>query len=263
MGFDGLLGIIGIIASVILLLPLVIGAIFVIVVVSNRADPDPTGRRPAVVYSLAVSFITLFVTLFSTFVVVAQLCSLIGTRHAGSGSVDFTGFDSSSSGGGVVRSDGVRHAVGDSVARAVVVASLLAIVAGVMYVVHLRAAERGTAGVAFADPAGRVRSSYVAAVSFVCVMIIVISFVIGAYQIFRLAGPGVFNAGGSGSRTDAVRTLLPLIYLAAASFYLLRRHAGQLPPSARPSFLLPSSPSPSFNDTETDDGPIEVEVLES
>jgi hypothetical protein len=57
--------------------------------------------------------------------------------------------------------------------------------------------------------------------------------------------------------------LLPLIYLAAATFYLLRRHSQQLPPSARPSFLVPRSPSPSFIDTEASDGPTEVEVLEA
>jgi hypothetical protein len=263
MDINGLFGIIGIVAGIVLLLPLVVGAIFVIVVVSNRAEPDPTGRRPAVVYSFAVSFITLFVTLFSSFVVVSELCSLIGTRQSGSGSVDISGFDPSNPGGIVIHAGGIEHAVGDAVARGVVVASLLAIVAGVMYLIHLRAGERGTAGVAFADPAGRVRSSYVAAVSFVCVMIIVISVVIGVYQVFRLAGPGVFNSGGHGDRTDAVRTLLPLIYLAAATFYLLRRHSQQLPPSARPSFLVPRSPSPSFIDTEASDGPTEVEVLEA
>src|SRR5690349_1053701 len=104
MGFDGVLGIIGIIAGVLLLLPLVIGAIFVIVVVSNRADADPTGRRPAAVYSFAVSFVTLFVTLFSTFVVVAQLCSLIGTRH-GHGHVSVSGYNYSNFGGAPI----LRH----------------------------------------------------------------------------------------------------------------------------------------------------------
>jgi hypothetical protein len=157
----------------------------------------------------------------------------------------------------------VQHPIGDAVARGVVVAALIAIIAGVLYLLHSRAGERGTAGVAFSDPAGRVRSSYVAAVSFVCVVILVTSLVIGTYQIFRIAGPGVFNSGGEGSRTDAVRTLLPLAYLALASYYLLRRHSEQLPPSARPSFLWPTAPPPSIIDTETHDGPTEVEILES
>jgi len=200
---------------------------------------------------------------------VSELCSLIGTRHSGvSSSISENDFGSSSDGSGIIvhlGRGGVQHPIGDAVARGVVVAALLAIVAGAMYLVHLRAAERGTAGIAYGDPAGRVRSSYVAAVSFVCVVILVISLVIGIYQVFRIAGPGVFNSGGNGNRTDAVRTLLPLIYLAGASFYLLRRHSDQLPPAARPSFLWPTAPAPSFTDTELNDGPteVEVELLES
>ena len=83
MDLGSLVSIIGIIAGVILLLPILVGGVFVILIVANRAEADPTGRRPGVVYLYAVSFITLFVTLFSTFVVVAQLCTLIGTTHGG------------------------------------------------------------------------------------------------------------------------------------------------------------------------------------
>src|SRR5580698_6269867 len=81
------LGDIGVIAlaivSVVLLLPVIVGGVFVILIVSNRADPDPSGRRPAVVYSYAVSFLTLFITLFASVVIVARLASLIGSHHAG------------------------------------------------------------------------------------------------------------------------------------------------------------------------------------
>lgn len=247
MGLGSLVSIIGIVAGVILLLPILIGGVFVILVVSNRADADPTGRRPAVVYLYAVSFVTLFVTLFSTFVIVAQLCSLIGRTNRGApnagGSVQDL-FGNVTSGNLTVASP-VRHPVGDAVARAVVIAALLALVAGAMYLLHLRAGKRGTAGVAFGDPAGRVRSSFIAAVSFVCVVILVISLVAGTYQIFRIAGPGVFNSGATGSRTEAFRTLLPLLYLASASFYLLRRHAGELPPEARPLLTGPLRPAAS------------------
>jgi hypothetical protein len=248
MDLGSLVSIIGIIAGVILLLPVLIGGVFVILVVSNRADVDPTGRRPAVVYLLAVSFITLFVTLFSTFVVVAQLCSLIGTTNRGTAAPVPAILGGLGSGGGVITP--VRHPVGDAVARAVVIAALLAIVAGAMYVMHLRAGQRGTAGVAFGDPAGRVRSSYVAAVSFVCVVILVVATVAGVFQIFRIAGPGVFNSGATGNRTDAFRTLLPLAYLVAATFYLLRRHAGELPAQVRP--MLPgrfAAPPPPADET--------------
>lgn len=229
----GLAGVIGIVALAIVVLPVLAGAVLVILVVSNRADPDPTGRRPAVVYSFAISFITLFVTLFSTFVIVAQLWSLIGSHHTTPTSEDINSLFSDS---GTVRGPIAKHPYGDSVARAVVFGALLAIVAGYVYLKHVRAGERATAGVRLADPAGRVRSSYVAAVSFVCVVIATISTVAAAYQIFRIAAPGVFNAGGSGSRVAALRVLLPLVYLAVASLALLHRHVQQLPPGARPFF---------------------------
>jgi hypothetical protein len=259
----GLVGIIGIVALAIVALPLLAGAVLVILVVSNRADPDPTGRRPAVVYSFAVSFVTLFVTLFSTFVIVAKLWSLIGSHHTSPGIDDVNSLFSDGTG---VRPPAAQHPYGDSVARAVVIALLLALVAGFVYLKHVRAGERATAGVRLADPAGRVRSSYVAAVSFVCVVVATISTVVAAYQVFRIIGPGVFNADGSGSRVAALRVLLPLVYLAGASLFLLRRHVQQLPPGARPFFSLHSDDpvAGGAEDAVADEVvAVEVEVLDA
>lgn len=263
MGLD-LAGVIGIIALAIVALPLLAGAVLVILVVSNRADPDPTGRRPAVVYSFAISFITLFVTLFSTFVIVAQLWSLIGSHHTQTPLADDTGGGFLSSIGGA-HAPIAKHPYGDSVARAVVLATLLALVAGFVYLKHVRAGERATAGVRLADPAGRVRSSYVAAVSFVCVAIATISTVAAAYQVFRIAAPGVFNAGGSGSRVAALRILLPLVYLALASLALLHRHIQQLPPGARPIFSWrPDEPAGDDGEEDAEEVlAVEVEVLDA
>jgi hypothetical protein len=257
----GLAGIIGVIALAIVVLPLLAGVLLVILIVSNRADPDPTGRRPAVVYSFAVSFITLFVTLFSTFVIVAELWSLIGTHHTSPSTDDVNDLFSD----GTIHAPVAQHPYGDSVARAVVLALLLAIVAGFVYLKHVRAGERGTAGVRLADPAGRVRSSYVAAVSFVCVVIATISTVVAAYQIFRIFAPGVFNADGTGGRVAALRVLLPLVYLAVASLYLLRRHVQQLPPGARPFFSLgPDAGGGGAEDAAPDEVlAVEVEVLDA
>ena len=257
----GLGGIIGLVALAVIGLPVITGAVLVVLVVANRADPDPTGRRPAVVYAFAVSFITLFLTLFATFIIVARLWSLIGTHHAASTTSGINGFFQD---GGAFAAPVVKHPYGDSVARAAVFALLLALVAGFVYRHHVRAGERATAGVRLADPAGRVRSSYVAAVSFVCVVIASTATVAATYQIFRIAAPGVFNTGGSGSRVPALRLLVPLVYLAAASLYLLHRHREQLPPGARPFFSLQPDP-PADGDLEADitTEVIEVEVLDA
>lgn len=271
------LGDIGLIAlavvGALLALPLIVGAIFVIIVVSNRADPDPSGRRPAVVYSYAVAFITLFVSVLASEIVVLQLCSLIGSHHTAPASSDFGSSDFGSSGdllglpSTMMVPAGPKHDFGNGVARGVVMAGLLLLVAYAMYAAHVRVADRATAGLSAVEPAGRVRASYLAAVSFVSVMIIVISLVGGTYQIFRVIAPGVFNSGGHGSHLTPLRTLIPLAYLAYLGYRLLRRHVGQLPPEFRPNFgswtspTTPAAPAPAAQ-TEVIET-IEVEVMDA
>src|SRR3954467_5220220 len=117
MDLSGVLSIVFLVVAVILLLPVLIGGIFVVVVVANRAEPDPSGRRPALVYSLGVAFLTLFTTLFAATAVVAALCRLIGSNHGGG----FTGFVGSEGSGGH------QHPLGDSVARQAVLSAIVAI----------------------------------------------------------------------------------------------------------------------------------------
>src|SRR5437763_8654514 len=81
MQLSGLVFAIGLVVVAILLIPLLVGGVFVIVVVANRADPDATGRRPAVVYAFATAFLTLFLTLFATTGIISSLASLIGAHH--------------------------------------------------------------------------------------------------------------------------------------------------------------------------------------
>jgi hypothetical protein len=242
-------------------LPALVGGVLVILVVANRADPDPTGRRPAVVYSYAMSFISLFVALFATFEIVSQLSSLIGSNPGptpSTGGLD-SGFGITS---GTATPALSQHPVGDAVARGVVVGALLALIAGYVYLRHVRAADRVTSGLGPSDPSGRVRSSYTAAVSFICVAIAVIAAVVATYEVFRIVAPGVFNSSGEGSRAAAFRTMLPLVYLALASLFLLRQHVEQLPPDSRPWFAgLPEPPEGTTPSTEVP--VIEAEVLEA
>ena len=51
------LGILADVLSVVVVLALV--GLLVIIIIANRADPDPSGRRPQSVYFFAVSFVTL------------------------------------------------------------------------------------------------------------------------------------------------------------------------------------------------------------
>ena len=81
LSFASLAGSLVSVLAVLVLLSFV--AVFVIIVVANRADPDPSGRRPRSVYFFAVSFVTIGTTILGSTVVVVALVQLIG-HHSGS-----------------------------------------------------------------------------------------------------------------------------------------------------------------------------------
>jgi hypothetical protein len=183
-------------------------AIFVVIVVANRADPDPTGRRPLAVYSFGVAFFSIFVVLFGTFAMVLGLVQLIGTHSGVSG--------------------GSQHPVGDAVTRVVVLGGIVVVIAAVLLIISLRR------GVRFPEvanhqpgPVTRVAQSYAASVSFVCVLIAAISLVIFFYQVVRILAPGIFEL--SGSKVDAARVLIAALYLAFASVAIVAAHARFIP----------------------------------
>lgn len=186
--------------------------IFVVIVVANRAEPDPSGRRPTAVYLFGVSFFSLFAALFGSFAVVLALVQLIGGHPEVSG--------------------GSQHPVGDAVARVVVLGGLIFLVAVALLTVHLR---RGLALPGWndprADPVTRVGRSYIASVSFVSVLIAAGALVAFVYEIFRILGPGVFEL--SGSRVVAARVLIATAYLALAAGAIVVTHQRMLPPGSR------------------------------
>jgi hypothetical protein len=234
MDLSGVFSIVALVAGVLLLIPLVVGGVFVVVVVANRAEPDPSGRRPALVYSLGVAFLTLFATLFATTAFVAALCRLFGSHpstvdaapsFSGSSAFQSTLF---------VRHDHL-HPLGDAVARAAVLSALIALVAGVVCGLHLRAAARGSADAARTDQLGRVLSSYVAAVSFFSVIIIVFATVVALYAFCQGVAPGVFTQSGRADGENALRSLIPAFYLAVATGVILLAHLRYAPPPFRPA----------------------------
>lgn len=235
MALGGLAFAIGAVVAVVLLIPLLVGGVFVIVTVANRADPDPTGRRPAVVYGFAVAFATLYITLFATAGFIASLCNLIGS-HARSRPGSLFGI--------VTRSTAAQHPVGDAVARGCVISLLVAIVAGVVYYLHATAAARASADAITGDPNARVRASYVSAVSFVAVAIIVVSLIVVLYDVFRLIAPGVFAPDLVGQRVVVLRSFLPALYLTVVTTALLLMHLRHAPEHFRPRFAdqLPAGP---------------------
>ena len=183
-------------------------AIFVVIVVANRADPDPTGRRPLAVYLFGVAFFSIFVVLFGSFAMVLGLVQLIGS-HPGVVSV-------------------VKHPVGDSVVRVVVLGGIIVAAAAFLLQYTLRRGldlpevKHGPPG-----PVSRVAQSYAASVSFVCVLIAAVSLIVFVYEVFRILAPGVFEL--TGTRVAAARVVLAALYLALASAAVVATHSRFLP----------------------------------
>jgi hypothetical protein len=176
--------------------------VFVIIVVSNRADPDPSGRRPQTVYFFAVSFVTIGTTIIGSAVVVVALVQLIG-HHSGS--------------------------ITNTVARAAVIGGLITLVSAFLLSAHLR---RGLEGARSqqpeTNPSQRVGQSYVGAVAFISVSTFLLTVILSIYLLFALARPGVF--GSFGGSTPIFRLLVVSIYLGGVSILVLWSHRNLVPP---------------------------------
>ena len=176
--------------------------IFVIVVVANRADPDPTGRRPQSVYFFGVSFVTILTSIVGSAVVVSALTRFIGSHS---------------------------RPISDSVARTVVLAGLVTLISVVFLVTHLRRGlTLARADAAVTSPSRRVGQTYVSAVAFLSVLVFLVVSVLAVYLVFVIGGPGVF--GSVGGRAPAVRYLVEAVYLGVVAGVILGTHRNLVPP---------------------------------
>jgi hypothetical protein len=201
-GLGSLIEVAVVVLAVVTLLAIV--GVLIIVVVSNRADPDPTGRRPQSVYFFAVSFVTLIVSIIGSVAIVTAVVQLIG-KHAGET---------------------------NSIARVIVLGGLLTAVSLVLFIGHLRrGVALANAEQAPGNPSRRVGQSYTAAVAFISVLVLLVTAVFSAYLIFALAGPGVF--GSFGGTTPALRDLVVALYLGLIAIIVLGTHRNLVPPGLR------------------------------
>jgi hypothetical protein len=199
----GLASAVGLLAdvAVLILVAAFVGA-FIIVVVANRADPDPTARRPQSVYFFAVSYVTLLTSIIGSSAMVWSFTRYIGNK---AGSID------------------------DSVARTVVLAGLLTIVSVGLLAIHLRrGVALARAGAEATTPSRRVGQSYVAAVYFFAVLVLLAVGVFSVYLLFALASPSVF--GSFGGRSLVGRYLIDSVYLGALLGVVLWTHRDLVPP---------------------------------
>jgi hypothetical protein len=191
---------------------------YVIIVIANRADPDPSGKRPMAAYLFGGSFLSLWIAYMGSIIVVEALVSLMRSNAPST----------------------------NTVARIVVVGFLMVLVGGVAHMIHRQR------GLALSDsetdpssPTKRVMRSYVAAVSFISVLITLISAMVLGYLIFQLVAPGVF--GATGSRVDTLSSVIDSLYIVGATAFVFFTHQALAPAALR---LLPrgsSIPSAAVN----------------
>jgi hypothetical protein len=177
--------------------------------------------RPSTVYLFGMSFVTLQLTFAGSVLIMTALFSLIAPHFS---------------------------PMGNAVAREVVIGALFVVIAGSVWVLHLRrgiATAGGDSGPV--QPNTRVMNSYAGVVAFVYLLELVFSFGIAVYLLLALIAPGVFGSIGS-TRSGTLALLLDLVYIMVASAIVLMIHAN-LGPSVfpprpgRPAAAAPAAPA--------------------
>jgi hypothetical protein len=193
-------------------------AMFFIVAIGNRTDQDPTGSRTIAAYLFSASFLFLWIAYFGVVIAANSLINLLGSHTNQFPNVLDPGF------GGVLFQ---TYSYRDAAIRSCVLGALLVVLAGGAYVAHLR---RGSAlADAETNPSGptkRVMRSYVALVSFVSIIIVVLALVVALWMVCGLISPTIFLA--STSRTATLRGVLEalvLVVLGGAVFSYHQRFA--------------------------------------
>ena len=188
---------------------------FVIIVVANRAEPDPRGLRSLSVYLFSMTFVMLEIAFVGSILIITSLFSFIGPHGS---------------------------PLTNSVARSVVIGAILFVIAGVTMFIHLSKGIDTAQGDGRVDgPNVRIQRTYVSVVTFVYLLTVVITLAVSIYFIFELIAPGVFGGGGHG-RSAIVQNLLDTLYVMVASGIILMAHSQLGGPSIFPFGRLGTTP---------------------
>ena len=179
-----------------------------IVAVSSSRDTDAGGSRPMAAYLFSGGFLFLWIAYIGIDVAANSLIQLLGSHPAPAVGAAAPSYR-------------------DAAIRACVLGGLLVVFAGGAAVLHLR---RGAAlAEAERDPTGptkRVMRTYVALVSFLAIVILVLALVASGWLVASLISPTIFVAGAD--RTEITRALLDalvLVLLAGGIFATHQRYA--------------------------------------
>lgn len=176
---------------------------YIIIVVANRAEPDPTGKRTSAIYHVGAAFVALWLEVAGVITIFVTVFALIGAGDRTYYSPEV-------------------HPLGDSTVRGLTIGLLLSIIGGYTALTHrARAIELAESDPAESSPSRRVLRSYAAAVSFIGVLVVVVSLVALVWAVLGLIAPGVYQAG---SRTGEVRLLLDEATVLAVFAWVFSTH---------------------------------------
>ena len=160
---------------------------YIIIVVANRAEPDPTGRRTSAILHVGSAFVTLWIQVAGVITIFVTLFGLIGTRDYA-----YIGPE--------------LHPLGDATVRGVSLGILLVLVGTPITRRNRRKAlELAEHDEDPSSPARRVVRSYAAVVSFICMFVLVVAALVGLWAVLGFIAPGVYETG---TRTSDLRALL-------------------------------------------------------
>ena len=190
--------------------------VLIIIVVANRAEPDPRGLRPYSVYLFGMSFVTLQLLYAGLVLMATALFSLIAPHDTPLTNV---------------------------VAREVVIGALFVVIAGGAWIGHV------TRGIAVArdedtiGPNARVMKSYAGVVGFIYFLQVIFAFGISVYLLLSLIAPGVFGSIGS-SRSGTLAALLDALWIMFVSGVTVAIHSSLGPSALPPRPARPAQPAP-------------------
>lgn len=200
----------------------IVGALLLTAIaLGQKGEPDPTGRRPYLVYLLTISFVTLVVIVSAGAMVVQSLAQL-GLDATGTAARGLEGLDPGSD---LRFLDGPENA--DKVVTGQAIQAALVTGAALLLLVfhNRRLDEERRAGALESGPGARTYSTYLYILCFTTALVGVIAAAIAAYALVRTVAPGsVSLAPDDLERDAALVTLLASGAVAGTTGYLFQTH---------------------------------------
>ena len=216
----------------------------ILVLVAGRKEPDSEHSRTLARYVDSVNLLSVYVVLFATYAIVAQLTRFIVDERrrfsSGPDLLDVAGSSFSEGAAYINRGN-------DAIWRSAVLAALVLLAAALILWFHRRQRRRMLAVDGFeATAAWRVDTAYRYAVCFVAAFVVLMALAFGLYGLFRVAAPGVAVPGGGATvRQKGFGQAISLLVLGVGALLIFRLHwAGSLMKRSRPPVAGEPEPTP-------------------